>query len=153
MNTQHPSSCRGFSLVELLIVAAIIGLIVAIAVPNLVNAIHRGRQSRTVGDARSISTSVAMYQQDFAAYPVSASLADAELLRPHILPYMANYGSLDGWRRPFMYISDGDHYTLVSYALNGIADTPWVQGTTNYFDDDIVLNDGNWLQVPEGTQE
>ena len=153
MKTQHHSSCRGFSLVELLIVAAIIGLIVAIAIPNLVNAIQRGRQSRTVGDARGISTSIAMYQQDYAKYPVAASLEDAEVLRPHLLPYMANYGALDGWQRPFMYISDGDHYTLVSYALNGIADTPWVQGTTNYFDDDIVINDGNWLQVPEGTQE
>ena len=52
-----------------------------------------------------------------------------------------------------MYISDGEHYTLVSYALNGIADTPWVPGPTNYFDDDIVINDGSWLQFPEGTQE
>lgn len=153
MKTQHHSSCRGFSLIELLIVAAIIGLIAAIAIPNLVNAIQRSRQARTVGDARGLATSVAMYQQDYAKYPVQEPLDDAEGLRPHILPYMANFGALDGWQRAMQYESDGDHYTLVSYALNGSQDLPWVQGPTNFFDDDIVLVDGSWLQFPEGTQE
>ncbi len=85
MKTQHPSSCRGFSLIELLIVAAIIGLIAAIAIPNLVNAIQRGRQARTVGDARGLATSVAMYQQDYAKYPiVQGPCVMRRALRPHI---------------------------------------------------------------------
>ena len=153
MNTQDHSSCRGFSLVELLIVAAVIGLIAAIAIPNLVNAIQRGRQSRTVGDLRGIATAVAMYQQDYSKYPVAADNTDAADLRPHLASYMENFNANDGWQRPFRYTSDGDHYTLVSYALNGVADTPWVQGETNYFDDDIVIVDGSYLQVPAGTQE
>lgn len=154
MNTQHHSSSRGFSLIELLIVAAIIGLVAAIAIPNLVNAIQRGRQARTVADANGIAKAVGMYQQDYAKYPIATADSDAEVLRPHLLAYMSNYNAVDGWMRPFLYTStDGDHYTLISYALDGESSAPYTYGATEYFDEDIVVNDGMFLQWPEGVQE
>jgi general secretion pathway protein G len=153
MKTQTPSSCRGFSLIELLIVAAIIGLIVAIAVPNLVNAIQRGRQTRTVGDIKGLSTGLALYQQDYAKFPVSTDYTEISTFATDLAPYLGEgIASIDGWQRAFQYKSDGDNYTLVSFALNGVADEPWVQGITQYFDDDIVVQDGEFWQVPQGTQ-
>jgi general secretion pathway protein G len=153
MDTQRFSTSRGFSIVELLIVCAVIGLIAAIAIPNLVNAIQRGRQARTMGDLRGLANAVAMYQQDYAKFPLVGSYSSIDTIDDILTAYMGGYNAMDGWNRAFMYRSDGDNYTLVSYGLNGIPDQPWSIGPINYFDDDLVVESGNFTQWPEGVQQ
>jgi prepilin-type N-terminal cleavage/methylation domain-containing protein len=153
MNSRHCSTSRGFSLVELLIVCAVIGLVAAIAIPNLINAIERGRQARTIGDLRGLSTGIAMYQQDFAKFPVVADWVGAAVLEDSLQAYMGVFNELDGWRKPFMYLSDGNNYTLASYGMNGTADLPWTLGATHFFDDDVVVNNGVIIQWPAGAQQ
>jgi general secretion pathway protein G len=152
MDSGRHSASRGFSLIELLIVVAIIGLVSAIAVPNLLNAIQRGRQARTVGDVRTISNALGMYLQDFMLYPIASSWVTFGSIRSHLLLYKGNLNELDGWRKQYMYISDGHDYTLVSYGMNGVADLPWTGGRTSTFEDDIVVQGGALIQWPEGLQ-
>src|SRR5712692_19253 len=69
------SNRKGFTLIELLIVVAIIGIIVAIAIPNLLNAIQRAKQKRTMADLRAIGTAAETYAVDFNRYPTAAGYA------------------------------------------------------------------------------
>ncbi|MBZ0256402.1 prepilin-type N-terminal cleavage/methylation domain-containing protein [bacterium] len=60
---------RAFTLIELLIVVAIIGILAAIAVPNFLNAMVRAKVSRSLSDIRSIGTALSLYNLDRNAFP------------------------------------------------------------------------------------
>jgi len=66
---------------------------------------------------------------------------------------MSNYSPVDGWMRPFLYTStEGEHYTVVSYGLDGEETLPYRSGPTSFFVEDIVITDGIFKQYPEGVQ-
>jgi type II secretion system protein G len=58
-----------FTLIELLIVVAIIAILAAIAVPNFMEASTRAKVSRVKNDMRSLATAVEAYRVDNIAYP------------------------------------------------------------------------------------
>lgn len=63
------SKSSAFTLIELLIVVAIIGILAAIAVPNFLNAQIRAKVARTVSDMKTLETAMEMYRLDNNDYP------------------------------------------------------------------------------------
>ncbi len=88
-------SNTAFTLIELLIVVAIIGILAAIAVPNFLNAQVRAKIARVESDMKSISTALEMYMTDRGSYP-----GDHDLDR-----YMAGENGLFKLTTPISYIS------------------------------------------------
>jgi general secretion pathway protein G len=141
----------GFTIIELLIVVAIIGIIVVLVMPNLIGAIQRSRQSRTVADIRMISEGVEAYQNDHSFYPVVVGGTVAEL-GVDLEVYIRKFNDHDGWGVPIFYESDGLHYTVISFGWGGASTLPYTPGPTKTFDADIIFVDGAFMQWPEGPQ-
>jgi prepilin-type N-terminal cleavage/methylation domain-containing protein len=62
-------SRRAFTLIELLIVVAIIAILAAIAIPNLLAAQTRAKVSRVLADHTTIATALESYMVDFGRLP------------------------------------------------------------------------------------
>ncbi len=96
MKKQH-----AFTLIELLIVVAIIGILAAIAVPNFLNAQLKAKISRAQADLRAIRTAIEMYVVDNnEPIPDPALISNME-------------GGLDVWRQlttPVSYISSSSFF-------------------------------------------
>ncbi|GAB4317233.1 MAG: hypothetical protein Kow0059_10190 [Candidatus Sumerlaeia bacterium] len=83
---------RAFTLIELLIVVAIIAILAAIAVPNFLEAQVRSKVSRTKSDLRTFATALESYAVDHNHYPpygtepiIFAPATEPQVLEPHWL--------------------------------------------------------------------
>lgn len=151
----------GFTLVELLIVVAIIGIIASIAIVNYLSSIERARQKRTMSDIRAIATAwearaIEHHSYAVAAFTLPGVGVDYGDLREALTPAFAQgVPTTDGWGNPFEFsIEEGGRaYAIRSAGRDGVFESsPYTEGATTDPDCDIVYSGGAFICYPSGQQ-
>lgn len=79
---------RGFTLIEMMIVVAIIAILVAILVPNFVRARAQAQSAACEANLKEIATALELYQTDHEAYPDVTTLTNVTSSEANLGPYL-----------------------------------------------------------------
>jgi len=139
---------RGFSLIELIIVVAILLTIAAIAVPSLLAAVYAARVARAVGDIRAIEDDLTLYQVGNGQLPDTlAQAGDGALLDPwgNLYQYL-NHATMKGngqARKDRFLVPLNDDYDLYSMGKDGSSVPPITAKSSQ--DDIIRAGSGSYI--------
>lgn len=119
---------RGFTFIEVLVVLIILALIAGIVGTQLLGEAERAKVDATRIQIRSLESALSLYRLHNSRYPTSEQGLEALLRQPEVGnipnnwqgPYItSNSVPRDGWKNPFVYISDGQDYTIISLGADG----------------------------------
>ena len=129
---------KGFSLIELLIVVAIILIIAAIAIPNLLRSKMAANEASAVGSLRTINTACISYSTTYGGFPTSLAAlgpaATATSATADLIDSVLSSGTKSGYT--FTY-TPGAAVGGVTYSYTVVANpvTRGVTGQRGFFTD------------------
>lgn len=127
MNRRHRARERGFTLMEMLVVLVVIGLIAAVAIPQVMRLLESAKHKAARIQLETVSQSLNYYQLDIGGYPTTEQGLKALWQAPGQNeawngPYVRQERQLlDPWGHAFIYRSPGQSgdYDLVSLGSDG----------------------------------
>lgn len=117
---------RGFTLVEIMIVVAIIALLAAIAIPNLLRARVNANETAAISTLRTLSTALESFRaaQVVPTYPAAIALLSAAA-PPYVDTTITGIAFAAAGRQGYTYV-----YTFVNANQYNITGTPVILNTT-----------------------
>jgi len=120
----------GFSLIEILVVLVIMGLLISVVAPTVLNSADDARIQKVQADFKAIETALKIYRLDNYGYP-STEQGLVALVEPSTLePEPRNFKQggyleevpMDPWGREYLYMSPGENgeVDLFSYGADGL---------------------------------
>ena len=118
----------GFSLIELMIVIAILGLLVGIVGPKLIGNFDKAKVETTRVNMKNIASTLKQFRMDCSVYPITDQTLSALTTKPSSGADCKNYapgGYLnskgtpkDAWDSEYIYTSDGSTFEIKSYGAD-----------------------------------
>ena len=116
----------GFTLLELLVVVAILGMLVGYVAPRYFGQLGKSEVTTARAQVEALGTALDQYRLDTGRYPTTELGLAALLERPQNEPkwngpYLKKNVPLDPWGKPYLYKSPGERgeYDLVSLGKDG----------------------------------
>jgi general secretion pathway protein G len=121
------SAQHGFTLIEMLVVISIIGLIMALVGPRVLNYLSESKTKTAKIQIESFASSLDLYFLDAGRYPTGPEGLTALVQKPGNIaswngPYLkGTVVPVDPWGHPYVYRAPGQHgaYDIISYGSDG----------------------------------
>jgi general secretion pathway protein G len=115
----------GFSLVEILVVLVIMGLLISVVAPTVLNRADEARIQKAQADFKAIETALKIYRLDNFVYPTTEQGLEALVEVSSLDPEPRNFKEggyleelpIDPWGQPYLYLSPGEHKNVDIYSL------------------------------------
>ncbi|RUO75787.1 type II secretion system major pseudopilin GspG [Idiomarina seosinensis] len=104
---------QGFSLVEVMVVIAIIGILATMVLPNVLGNQQRANEQKVIADIVALENALAQYHLDNSSYPTTEQGLEALVERPNLDPQPRNYRQ-GGYIRRLPQDPYGNDYLLLN---------------------------------------
>jgi len=110
---KHARKQRGFTLIELMVVLAIIGILAALVVPSVLGRADDARVTAARTDVGNLAQALKLYKLDNQRFPTAEQGLQALVAKPSAEPVPPNWKSYldklpaDPWGRPYQYLNPG----------------------------------------------